>query len=93
MPMTGGGGMAGYGPGELLLGLVYWSLVLALGLIIAGIVLLWLYRRVAIADRDSAETTATRLASLESRLDLYLQATGDYQRWAQLKERERERGD
>jgi len=92
MPATGGGGMAGYGPSELLLGLVYWSLVLALGLIIAGIVLLWLYRRVAIADRDGAEETAARLASLESRIDLYLQTTGDYQRWAQLKERERERG-
>ena len=83
LPATGGGGMAGVDVWEVILASLLYAAILAAGLIVAGIVVLWLYRRLNPGlGRD--------IDRLESRIALYLQATGGFQEWASLKEREGE---
>jgi hypothetical protein len=90
MPATGGGGMAGYSAGTLFLGILFWAAAIALGMLIAGLILVWFRDRLRRAAQNEVRQLAIRLDRLESRLAVYLQQTGGYQEWAALQARERE---
>lgn len=87
MPATGGGGMAGYSAGALFLGILFRAAAIALGMLIAGLILVWFRDRLRRAAQNEVRQLAIRL---ESRLAVYLQQTGGYQEWAALRTRERE---
>lgn len=90
MPASGGGGMVGYDAESIVLDILFWALTLALGLIIAGAVLLLLHRRLRARDQTSPSDLAERLARIEAQLDRSSQERGERQAWTTLQERERE---
>jgi hypothetical protein len=90
MPMAGGGGMAGYSIGELCLGILFWAMAFALGLLVAGTFLLWFHHRLQRVSVGEVAILSARLAQLEYRIERYLQLTGGYQEWAKIRDRDRE---
>ncbi len=70
--------------------MLFWALTIALGLVIAGLILIWFSDRFAGGRRREMARLAASVERLESRLNLHFQATGNYQEWARLGERDRE---
>src|SRR3954469_19838618 len=89
MPVAGGGGMAAYSMGELALGVLFWGMAFALGLLVAGTILLWFPHRLQRVSSGEMANLSERLTRLEYRIERYLQLTGGYQEWAKMRDRDR----
>jgi hypothetical protein len=81
--------MAGYSIGYLSLGILFWAMAIALGLLVAGTFLLWFHHRLQRISGSEVAQLSDRLARLESQLERYLQVTGGYQEWVRMRDHNR----
>jgi hypothetical protein len=85
--------MAGYSIGYLSLGILFWAMAIALGLLVAGTFLLWFHHRLERVGGSEVEQLSDQLARLESQIERYLHVTGGYQEWARIRDHDRDQAE